>query len=878
MLFKRTVAPEISHPDPDPKKGLSSAEVQERKDKGLTNSALVKVQKSYAQIVFSNFFTFFGCVLFGVSIIFLIFRTYLIKTGHEDLAAAYFGISKFFYLAPLIVNIVIGTIQECRSKHVLDKLRLVSDSKYTVVRGGTEVKISSEDIVLDDVVKLSSGEQIAADMQLLSGYLEVNESLLTGESDDVKKEPNEGHDGLLSGSSIVSGSGYAVVVAVGRDTYANRLQKKVKNIVKSKSELMRNIYGIINAMSILLFIIVGVVVGTMAYKIWRWGGDSNVFISQATRDFISQNYGHGVPASISLSDPYSWSVIITTASAFAIGVIPTGLVLLTSVTLAVSVISLAKQHTLIQELYSLENLSRIDTICLDKTGTLTDGSMSVAEVFYVDDSASNQQALARLLAAFLGAFENPNATSLALIQRFGTSKDLPIQEALPFSSSRKRSEVIFKDGGDVCLGAPEYLLEAIDKKWLDLANAKAAMGLRVLALTLNGRAAMLLALKDNIRPSAHDTIAYFNANGVSVKIISGDNPITVQQIAKECGVSGAEAAVSLENVPLEQMEEYAAKYTVFGRVNPDQKEALVAALQKQGHKVAMTGDGVNDILALRKANSSISFHNATDAAKSCADVVLMDNDFGHLKEVVTQGRRVVNNIQRTAILFLMKTFCISLLAFLLIPFQKGQSEFTIENIYLMQTGIIAIGGLMLSVETSNKPLTGSFKTTVYSRALASGLFMCLGALIPCILNVIPSANGGTLVNSDNARSMISLLTTIAGTVVLVMMCWPFTKYRGLVIGVSTFVDVFLALALPTVYVGGRSWSFKDVLSHGADSELLRNFFNLHSRVFTDLGWIEWTTMGVFVLIGIPLYLLVMHTITLILNKGILKAEEEKAKP
>jgi cation-transporting ATPase E len=839
--------------DPDPSKGLSDAEVKERVDGGWSNAANVKVEKSYGRILFENFFTFFSVVLYSVALIFIAFRIFLSNTGHEDLAGAYFGASKFFYLGPLFFSIIIGTVQEIRSKQVLDKLKIVSDSRYTVIRNGVETKLLSHDLVLDDIVKLEAGAQIPADMSLLSGYLEVNESLLTGESDDVKKDCSKGKCTLLSGSSIVSGSCYAVVTAVGKDTYANRLQQKVKNIVKSKSELMRNIYGIINTMSIFLYVIVAVVVATMAYKIWRWGADSSIFITDATKTFIEHNFnGSVVPSSIDLTSPYSWSIIITTASAFAIGVIPTGLVLLTSVTLAVSVVSLAKKKTLIQELYSLENLSRIDTICLDKTGTLTDGSMSVEETIFADPS--QKESLAKRLGSFLGALPSLNATSTALASAYPVNKEYAVNSVVPFSSARKRSEVSFADGQDCFLGAPEYLLGEADASFRKTADEKAALGFRVLAFTLGGRCAMLLVLKDNVRPSAPSTIRYFNENGVEVKIISGDNPITVGKIAEACGVLHCDAIVSLENVPLEKMEEYASKYTIFGRVSPEQKEALVTALQKQGKKVAMTGDGVNDILALRKANSSISFRNATDAAKSCSDVVLMDNDFGHLKEVVGQGRRVVNNIQRTSILFLMKTICIALLAFLLIPFKKGQSEFTIENIYLMQTGVIAIAGFLLSVEACPRPIKGSFKTNVYPQAATAGLLMVLGALIPCILNVI-MVDGKPLMSADNARSMISLLTTFAGFTVLFRMCVPFSRYRVFVYSFSLGVNILLAFAMPSVYVGGRSWSFHDIIKNGWNSELFKNFFNLQSPVFTALGTPEYVTLLLFIVVGLPLYIL-----------------------
>jgi cation-transporting ATPase E len=845
---------------PDLSQGLSFSEVEERKKEGKTNAANVKVQKSYLKIIVENTFTFFSIVLYFVAILFLLFRTFLISQGHEDLATAYFGISKYFYLGPLICSTVIGIFQECRSKRVLDKLKIVSDSKYTVIRGGKEIKVSSQEIVLQDIIKIEAGEQIPADISLLEGYLEVNESLLTGEADDVKKDPSEGKNSLLSGSSVVSGSAKGIVTAVGKETYANRLQQKVKNIVKNKSELMKNIYGIINFMSIFLFVIVIVVISTMAYKINKWGGDSSIFIAPSTKEFLMNNFKVTVPSSIGLSDLYSWSIIITTASAFAIGVIPMGLVLLTSVTLAVSVISLTKKQTLIQELYSLENLSRIDTICLDKTGTLTDGSMSVKDIIFTSKANEEKKdEIFKRIGAFLGGLPSNNATSLALVSFFKTNRDFPIKEVVPFSSTRKRSEVIFEDKEDYCLGAPEYILSEEDKQWQQKANEIASSGLRVLVFTINSKAALLISLQDNIRPSAPSTIDFFNQNGVDVKIISGDNPLTVSKIASQCHVIDSSKAVSLEGVKVEDLDGLIDQYVIFGRVSPEQKEALVIALQKKGKKVAMTGDGVNDILALRKANSSISFSNATDAAKSCSDVVLMDNDFSHLKDVVAQGRRVVNNIQRTSILFLMKTICISILAFLLIPFKKGQSEFTIENIYLIQTGVIAVAGFLLSVESCPSPIKGSFKDNVYPAAFASGILMALGAFIPCVLNAI-IINGSPLISHDNTRSLISILTTLAGFTVLFRMCLKFTKYRVVVFSVALGITLFLVFALPTVYVGGRSWSLKDIIQNGAQSEISKNFFNLRGPIFTSLGFNEYMTMLGFTLLALPLYVFSMKQI------------------
>ena len=787
----------------DPKLGLTKKEAAERHKLGAHNGFNAKTGKTYGEIFKSNIFQFFNFVLYGIAILFLIFHIVLKANGYDDLASKYFGFSKYLFIGPATLNIIISIIQEIRSKHVLDKLRLVTETKITVIRDGEEMRIPTKDVVYGDLVVVRVGEQCPVDMRVVEGKGEFDESMLTGESETVGKTPMEGKNFAYGGSVLMSGMIIGLAIAVGADTYANQLSKKLKGIEKTKSELMRSIYSVINIMAFVLIAIVVLVYLTMMYKVVRWGNNSSIF-----------------NPTLDLTMVETWCQMTVTVSAFAIGVLPTGLVLVTSITLAASVIILARQNTLVQELYSLENLSRVDTICLDKTGTLTDGTMSVEEVVYYLDETTTKNMISTLVSAMTSV----NQTGLAMSNYFGNQAYAEIKEEIPFSSDRKYSGAILKDGRTLTLGAPEYLTH--DPMILSQASNYQKEGKRVLLFLSNGLPYALIILKDGIRRSAPETIAFFVANGVDVKIISGDNVETVSKIAMICGVPNADKAISLEGMPVEKMSEICMDYAIFGRVSPEQKEALVEALQAHGRKVAMTGDGVNDLLALRKANSSITFEKATDAAKSCADVVLLDNDFSHLKEVVGQGRKVVNNAQRSSILFLMKTFFIVMLSVSLFPFPRGHMVFSIENIYMLQTAIIAVGGFLLSLEpNTKKPIVGTFKENVFPKAMSAGLALLLGALVPTILN---SAH---LINNDNTTAMISILTTIAGVVVLARLSQPFTPYRVFVFFCVVFVAVFLALAMPKSYLGGLATSLKDFF----DGEVGSQFFQPgNSPVYRNL--------------------------------------------
>lgn len=839
--------------DKEIQNSLSDDEVNERIKNHQDNRTKSSKGKSVGRILFENFVNPFNIALFLIAGIFLFFVVYLYQTGNSAAADQYFGVSKFAFLIPVFINSSVSTIQEIHAQRILSKLRIVNEAKACVIRNKEEKIIPVSNLVLDDIVIMRSGLQAGADILVLNGNAQVDESLLTGESTPVLKKKG---DLIYSGSFVIAGKIIGKVTQVGDNTYASTLSQKVKSITHQKSILVNDIYKIIRYLSILLVIVIATVIITLCSKISLYGDNPSFWSNESE----SITY--------SLSDPITWTRIMITAGTFAVGVIPTGLVLLTTLNFAISLIRLSKNNTMIQELFSLENLSRVDTLCLDKTGTLTDGTLSFYDAIYY----GNEEEVKKEIMNILGASDDYNATSIALKEKFGINENIAFDKYLPFSSETKSSTLIYSSCDRTILGAPDYLLDKDSPEFQEY-EKKASDGYRVLALKKNDKLIALFLLKDNIRQSAPETISYFYENHIDIRIISGDSPLTVSKIAMQCGVKNSDKAISLENVPLENIDSLIDEYIVFARVSPEQKKAIVEALQKRGHKVAMTGDGVNDILALRKANASITFSKSTDAAKSCSDVILMDNDFTHLKEVVSQGRRIVNNIQKTSILFLMKTFSIALLAFLLIPFQRGQMWYSIENIYLMQTSVIAIGGFMLSIENTKEPIKGNFMRTVLSKALLSAILIVIAVLLPISLYEIPKAfNQTPLLSSNNVCSLISVLTSIAGLVVMISMCVPFTHHRKISVFVVLISMFVLGFSLPTTFIGGKVSSFsmfKHTDVNVFSSQFFKEFFrpwnspSVQSLFTTPLTYI---ILGCFFVIALPLFLFFNHKINKYLKR------------
>ena len=862
MKKNKTQKVPVDRVEAAPDVGLSKEQVDERVKKGHVNIATDPNKKTTGKIIAGNLFTFFNIVLFTIAAVFIAFTIYLTSIGRSDIVDKYFGFSKFIFLIPAIMNVAMGSYQEISSMKVIEKLRIVTGTKSKVVRGGEVKMVESEEIVLDDIVALSAGDQATADLIVLTGEVEVDESMLTGESDHIKKHAG---DTILSGSSVIVGSARCRADKVGDDTYAAELTQKVKSTSGHKSELMSSIMSIIKVLTVCLLFVVVTATITLCVKIHATGSNAAIW--------------NGLQ--LSLKDPVSWSLIFLTDGMFGIGMIPSGLVLTTSVALMVSIAGLTKKQTLVQELYSLENLSRVDVICLDKTGTLTDGTMSVHDV----NAFAPTDEVERYMRLLMGAAGDRNATAEAIYQHFGADEKASFKEEIPFSSANKYSGLVTSDGKRLLMGAPEYLLPESDER-LSYVIEQANNGNRVIAVTLDGTLIAFIAIEDHIRETAGDTLKFFRENGVTVKVISGDNPLTVSKIAQKCGIENAEKYISLAGVSLEEIPALAEEYTVFARVSPEQKEALVMALQAVGHKVAMTGDGVNDILALRRSDSSITFAKATEAAKSCSDVVLLDNDFSHLKEVVGEGRRVIGNIQKTAVLYLMKSFAVFLFAFALIAFAKGQMWFSVENTYMLEATVIGTGGFLFSLEPRRTPVKGSFMKTILSQSVASGVLAAVAILLPIFLNTIPKAMGYVpVVNDVNVRPMMTILLTIAGFVVVFSMCIPFNKYRAFTMGALSFIAAFLGMLLPAAFIGGQTMG-EGMLAFDAsagqtilDSPFVREMFRpQNSEVMRNLmGDVNnFIVLRLFLYVAIPVFILIRFAVENYARKDVKDVKKNRA--
>ncbi|MDE7300987.1 MAG: HAD-IC family P-type ATPase, partial [Clostridia bacterium] len=596
--------------EPELNQGLNAEQVQTRFKQYLFNDTNKQYSKSYLNIFLSNIFTFFN-LLCIIAAIFL---------GIAGVSS----ISSYLVILILTLNVTIGIIQEIRSKIAVDKLSILATSATKTIRDGETVEIPTKEIVLDDVIIMELGNQVPADCTLADGSVEVNESLLTGESVAIKKQVG---DILYAGSFISSGNGKCRVDKVGKETYLEKLSEKAKKYKSPNSELMKSIRMFIKVISIIIIpIAIGVFFVTRSQDpilgvevIENWLG-----ISKHTRQAIAK----------------TCTVVI--------GMIPSGLVLLTSVALAVGIVRLARNNTLVREMYSLEMLARVNVLCLDKTGTITDGRMKVNDAVILN--TVGEYSLNEIMGSINAALDENNQTSIALFNHFGHSDKLAAVTKIPFSSKRKLSAVTFADVGTFVLGAPEFVLKPMPLKVERIVKQYAQMGLRVVVLAHSSTSIMngdklpavlkpiaIISIADNIREDAIETIKWFKENDVQVKVISGDNPITVSEVAKRAGIDHADKFISLDGLNDKEVENVANKYTVFGRVTPEQKAILVRAIKTEGNTVAMTGDGVNDILALKEADCAISVASGSEAARNVSHLVLMDNNFGNMPKVVAEG-------------------------------------------------------------------------------------------------------------------------------------------------------------------------------------------------------------------------------------------------
>ncbi len=738
---------------PKPDRGLTYQQVDLRTESGLTNYVEKNTGKSYLQIFLSNLFTFFNFIYIIVFI-----------------ALAYFGLwNQILFMAVLVANTSIAIVQEIKSKKTIEKLSLVSAPLATVRRDGAEMEISVDDVVLDDIMLLSLGKQICADAIVVEGTVEVNESMLTGESVSVMKKRG---DTVYAGSFITSGSCVARVDKIGTHNYIQGLTLQAKKYQKPRSELLKSL-------NLILKVIAVIIVPIAVFS----------FLNNFNNAPLFDAAGEAVDAVIYAVSKTAGSVI---------SMIPAGPFLLTSVTLAVSVMRLAKRNTLVQELYCIEMLARVNVLCLDKTGTITDGTMSVEEVIEIkNDSAKTVK---QIIGNMMRALDDNNMTSIALREKFGTAKGMKVSAKLPFSSARKFSAVSFDVDGTYFLGAPEFVLPNGSVKIDGLVQKYAEQGYRVLVLANSAsqilvkdgeapklpsvrRPVALIVIEDRIRPDAPETIKWFKDNGVEVKVISGDNPITVSEIAKKVGIDYADKYISLEGMSDDQVAEAAGNYTVFGRVTPDQKAILVKAMRKVKKTVAMTGDGVNDILAMREADCSIAMAAGSEAARNIAHLVLIDNNFGSLPKVVGEGRRVVNNIQSVASLFFMKTIYTIVLTILALVLNLTY-PYSTSNIMPLEVFIVGMPAALLAIQPNTNIIKGRFLPNVFKKALPNSLTFILGTTAVYLICtfMIP-------VEQAQLETIAALTYTFAVLFALYFNCKPLNTFRSIVMLLATVFTI-----------------------------------------------------------------------------------------
>ncbi len=735
------------HPSPD--KGLTQKEVIERKSQGLYNKQQSGITKTTGQIVCENIFTLFNAFNFGIGVCIALVGAY----------------KNLLYLGVIILNILIGIVQELRSKKIVEKLSLISAPHACILREGKEQNASVEELVLDDIMILHAGNQICADAVVVSGEIEADEALLTGEADPILKSAGTS---LMSGSYVVSGACRAQVVHVGSDNYAAKITAEAKKYRKIDSVLLQTLNQIVKFTGIFV-----IPLGILLVL-------NSIFVLHET-----------------LPD-----TVVATASAL-LGMMPKGLVLLTGVSLAVGVVKLAKKKTLVQDLYCIETLSRVDVLCLDKTGTITEGRMAVSDVIKLDGKGM-PLSVEMSAANFVSASEDDNATLAALKKHFGSDSSLRVLQKTPFSSARKWSSVTFEQVGTILFGAPEILLKNQQDSLPPELRQLEEKGCRLLLMAWSDAEVRgdlpqqcypvaAIVLHDPVRQNAKQTLDFFRRQDVNMKIISGDNPVTVSGIAKQAGLQNYDSYLDASTVKSEEkLAELAEQYTIFGRVTPEQKRTLVHALQNRGHVVAMTGDGVNDVLALRDADCSIAMASGSDAARQVSKLVLLESDFSALPSVVMEGRRVVNNITRTASLFMVKTIFSFLLSFMSLFFQM---PYPLIPIQLTLIGVVAEGlpSFILALEPNRERVKGNFLQTILGRAFPS-------ALIIVMYLVVVDALAPIFGISEAERITLGVyLTGFTWLMQLFTVCRPFNKLRAVVWGSMTAGFFLLAYFLRDIF-------------------------------------------------------------------------------
>ena len=760
------------------KEGLTSEQVKQRVAEKLTNKTKKVVGKSYLSIFASNVFTFFNLLGFIIFLLMLLCKS----------------VTNMMFIVIILANTVIGIFQEIRSKRAVEKLSIVSEPTATAVRDGKEEEIATRDIVLDDILIFSSGRQICTDSVVLEGEVEVNESMLTGESDSVKKRAG---DVLYSGSYVVSGRCVARCDKVGKENYVEQLSERVKKSKTPNSQLIKGIKSIIKVISVIIFPL----------------GIATFFSSAQVRGLLGEgvNLWQNYVVSPDPDVVYQINEAIKAMSGSMIGMVPSGMVLLTSVALAVAALKLALKKVLVRELPCIEMLARVDTLCLDKTGTITDGTMTVEKVIPL--RGFTEQQIKSMVCGVVNATGDDNATAQAL-KRFCGDCDVPAaSEFLPFSSQRKYSAARL-ESGTVAVGAAEFMFKKTNDVFEKESQELLRQGLRVLAVGVSSKGieegvsqlvpAAIIALSDTVRDDATEIIGWFKNNDVDVKIISGDNPLSVSVIAAKVGVRNADKYVSLEGMDDQQVAEAATRSTVFGRVTPDQKAILVKAMKAAGKTVAMVGDGVNDILAMRESDCAISVGCGTDAAKTVANLVLMNNKFSSMPKVVAEGRQVVNNIQNSSSLFLMKTSMTVLTTVLCLIMQRTY-PFEPQHLYAMEFFVIGICSFLLALKPNHNIIKGRFVANTLKSTLPSGIAMFLSvAMTYAFMNVLGIQN-----DADKISTVAMFSMTVTGVFALWILLYPYDLINvgiGALGTVGTVACYFVfpwALGLIASWTGGE---------------------------------------------------------------------------
>ena len=729
--------------------GLTAAEVNARIEAGKINIADDSSDRTTGKIIRDNLLTYFNLIFLVITVLLCIAGAF------RDLT----------FLPIIIGNILIGIVQELRAKKTLDKMKILNAGHAVVIREGKRQRVTAEELVIDDLVWLSSGDAICADSVVVSGEITVNESMLTGEADGIVKKENEE---LLSGSFVVSGEGYARLTRVGNDSYISKLTNEAKALKKGEeSEMIRSINMFVK--------VIGIIIIPM----------SVILFVQA---FVFRNA--------------SFRTSITSMVASIIGLIPEGLYLLTTLALAVSMMKLARDKVLLHDMKSIESLARVDVLCVDKTGTITKPEMTVTEVVSCDDSMNE------VFTDYVMSSIDNNATAVALKKYLNDNNVMngkrTASKVYPFNSTVKYGAMAF-NGDYYVLGAPEFIIKTGFNNLKDDISQYTTKGYRVIVLAkaesltrdgvIDGEILPLgfVVLANEIRDNAVETFTYFKEQGVAIKVISGDNPVTVSEVVRQAGIENAEKYVDASTLTDNMMiSEAIAKYTVFGRVTPKQKQQFVKALKMQGHTVAMTGDGVNDILALKDADCSVAMASGSEATAQAAQIVLLDSDFSRMPEIVLEGRRVVNNVQRSASLFLVKNiFSLLLTIFstvLMISYPLMPSQVSLISMFT-----IGIPGFLLALEPNKSRIKGHFLGNVLLKALPAGLtdFFAVSALVICghVFN-IPSTDIATA---------STLLIAVVGFMIMIKISHPFNKFKYGILALNIFGLIFCGLFLDSLF-------------------------------------------------------------------------------